>query len=107
LREPFLVLDDQLRVKTANRRFYETFKVSPEETENRFIYDLGNGQWDIQELRGLLSEVLSNHHPINDFEIDRSFPTIGRKTMELNASRFEPVNHGPDLILLAIEDITD
>jgi PAS domain-containing protein len=48
LREPFLVLDDQLRVKTANRRFYETFKVSAEETEKRFIYDFGNRQWDIR-----------------------------------------------------------
>jgi PAS domain S-box-containing protein len=107
LREPFLVLDEKLRVKTANHRFYETFKVAPEETENRFIYDLGNGQWDIPELRGLLTEVLSNHHPIHDFEIERAFPTIGRKTMELNASRFESVNHEPDLILLAIEDITE
>jgi PAS domain S-box-containing protein len=107
LREPFLVLDEELRVKTANSRFYETFKVSPEDTENRFIYDLGNGQWDIPELRGLLGEVLSNHHPINDFEIERTFPTIGLKTMELNASRFASVNHEPDLILLAIEDITE
>ena len=107
LREPFLVLDDQLRVKSANRRFYETFKVSPEETEKRFFYDLGNRQWDIPELRSLLGNVLSNHHPIEDFEIERTFPMIGRKIMELNAHRFESVNHGPDLILLAIEDITE
>jgi len=107
LREPFLVLDDGLRVKTANHRFYETFRVSPDETEARFIYDLGNGQWDMPELHKLLNEVLSNHHPIHDFEIERTFPTIGRKTMELNASRFESVNHGPNLILLAIEDITE
>jgi PAS domain S-box-containing protein len=107
LREPFLVLDDKLRVKTANRRFYENFNVSPEETETRFIYDLGNGQWNIPELHRLLGEVLSNHHPIHDFEIERTFPTIGRKMMELNASRFESVNHGPNLILLAIEDITE
>ena len=65
LREPFLVLDDELIVKTANRRFYETFKVSPEETEARFIYDLGNGQWNIPELHRLLSKVLSNDHPIS------------------------------------------
>src|SRR5882672_3045702 len=106
LREPFLVLDDQLEVKTANHRFYEAFKVSPEETESQFVYDLGNRQWDIPELRTLLGEVLSNHHPIHDFEIDHTFQTIGRRTMRLNASRFESVTHGPDLILLAIEDIT-
>ena len=107
LREPFLVLDDNLKVKTANHRFYEAFKVSPEETESQFVYDLGNRQWDIPELRRLLREVLSNHHPIHDFEIDHTFPTIGRRIMRLNAGRFESVNHGPHLILLAIEDITE
>ncbi len=107
LREPFLVLDDKLKVKTANHRFYEAFKVSPEETESQFVYDLGNRQWDIPELRRLLGEVLSNHHPIHDFKIDHTFPTIGRRIMILNAGRFESVNHGPHLILLAIEDITE
>ena len=107
LREPFLVLDDKLKVKTANHRFYEAFKVSPEETESQFVYDLGNRQWDIPELRRLLGEVLSNHHPIHDFEIDHTFATIGRRIMRLNAGRFESVNHGPHLILLAIEDITE
>ena len=107
LREPFLVLDDKLKVKTANHRFYETFKVSPEETENQFVYELGNGQWDIADLRRLLSEVLSNHHPIDDFEIEHAFPTIGPRIMRLNARRFESVDSRPDLILLAIEDITE
>src|SRR5260370_18841044 len=107
LREPFLVLDDKLKVKTANRLFYETFKVSPEETEHQFIYELGKGEWDIPDLRKLLSEVLSNHHPIDDFEIEHEFPTIGRRYMRLNARRFESVDSRPDLILLAIEDITE
>src|SRR5947199_1516526 len=107
LREPFLVLDDNLKVKTANHRFYEAFKVSPEETESQFVYDLGNRQWDIPELRRLLREVLSNHHPIHDFEIDHTFPTIGRRIMRLNAGGFESVNHGPHLILLAIEAINE
>ncbi len=107
LREPFLVLDDQLRIKTANRCFYETFHVSPEETENGFIYDLGNRQWDIPKLRALLAEVLSDHHPVHDFEVEHTFPTIGRKIMLLNARRFVSVDSQPSLILLAIEDITE
>ena len=74
LPEPFLVLDDELRVKTANRRFFETFETSPEETEGQFIYDLGNQQWNIPDLRKLLAQVLSNNHPIHDFEIDNKFP---------------------------------
>ena len=107
LREPFIVLDDTLRVKTANRCFYETFHVSPQETENQFIYDLGNRQWDIPRLRTLLEEVLNDHHAIHDFEVEHTFPTIGRKVMLLNARRFVSVDSQPSLILLAIEDITE
>ena len=107
LREPFIVLDRELRVKSANRRFYETFQVSAEETENRFIYELGNRQWDIPQLRTLLKEVLSNDYPIRDYEIQHKFPIIGRKVMLLNARRFVSRDSGPDLILLAFEDITE
>lgn len=107
LREPFIVLDHNLRIKTANRSFYETFKVPPRETEDKFIYDLGNGQWDLPELRTLLKEVLRNDHPIHDFEVEQTFPAIGHRVMRLNAARLASVNSQPDLILLAIEDITD
>ena len=105
LREPFLVLDDELRVKRANRRFYETFEVSPEETEGQFVYDLGNQQWNIPALRKLLAEVLSNNHPIHDFEIDHEFPLIGRRIMKLNARRLESVNHRPDQLCLINADL--
>ena len=107
LREPFIVLDNNLRIKTANRSFYETFHVSPEETENQFIYDLGNRQWDIPKLRALLEEVLSDNHPVHDFEVEHTFQTIGRKIMLLNACRFVSVDIRLNLILLAIEDITE
>jgi PAS domain S-box-containing protein len=72
LREPFLVLDKNLRVRRANRSFYETFVVSPVDTEDEFIYDLGNRQWDIPRLRELLKEVLSNNHPIHNYEVEFS-----------------------------------
>lgn len=107
LREPFVVLDTDLRVKTANRSFYQNFHVTQEKTEGRFIYDLGNGQWNSPRLRTLLDEVLSNHHPVLDFDMEHDFPVIGKKTMLLNARRFEAVDSHPDLILLAIEDITE
>jgi PAS domain S-box-containing protein len=107
LREPFLVLSKDLRVKTANRQFYKTFQISPEETENRFVYDLGNRQWDIPALRTLLEEVLSNNQPIHDYEVEHDFQSIGRRIMQLNARRIhQPSNH-TELILLAIEDITE
>ena len=107
LREPFIVLDKSLRVKTANRTFYAAFQVEKEETEGRFIFDLGNGQWNIARLRTLLDEVLSNHHPVHDFDVEHDFPTIGKKVMLLNARSVESVDSQPELILLAIEDITE
>ena len=106
LREPFLVLDQDLRVKTANRSFYESFHVSKEETENRLVYHLGNGQWDIPALRKLLDEVLSRNQSVHDFEVEHSFPTLGRKTMLLNARPFPPDSKHPELILLAVYDVS-
>jgi PAS domain-containing protein len=107
LREPFLVLKGELRVKTANRSFVESFHVSKEETENRLVYELGNGQWDIPLLRTLLNEVLSNSHLVHDFEVEHNFPDIGQRTMLLNARKFSREPNAPPLILLAIEDVTD
>ena len=107
LREPFVVLDKSLRVRTANAAFYRDFHVSKEETQGRFVYDLGNGQWDIPQLRTLLPQVLNNSHPVEDFEVEHAFPALGRRNMLLNARRFPPESDDPELLLLAIEDITD
>ncbi|MEX2306116.1 MAG: ATP-binding protein [Pirellulales bacterium] len=107
LREPFVVLDSALRVKTANRSFYDSFHVLKEETENRLVYDLGNGQWDIPGLRKLLDEVLTRNQSVHDFEVEHCFPTLGRKTMLLNARPFPPDSKHPELILLAVEDVSD
>jgi PAS domain S-box-containing protein len=107
LREPFVVLDKSLRVRTANGAFYRDFHSSKDETEGRFVYDLGNGQWDIPQLRALLSQVLRNSHPVEDFEVEHAFPALGQRTMLLNARRFPPETKEPDLVLLAIEDVTD
>jgi PAS domain S-box-containing protein len=106
IREPLLVLDADLRVVSASRSFYNSFKVEPADTIARLIYDLGNGQWKIPALRTLLEELLPQNSEFNDFLVDYDFPSIGRRTILLNARRL----HGPDnatqLILLAFEDIT-
>jgi PAS domain S-box-containing protein len=106
LREPFMVLDSDLRVKTANRSFYDSFHVSKKETENRLVYDLGNGQWDIPGLRKLLDEVLSRNQSVHDFEVEHTFPELGRKYMLLNARPFPPDSKHPELILLAVQDVS-
>ena len=107
VREPLVVLDGELRVISANRSFYQVFAVEPEETQEQFVYDLGNRQWDIPRLRELLEEILSNKNTLEDFEMVHDFPTLGRRTMLLNARRI-PGRAGKDqLILLAIEDVTE
>jgi PAS domain-containing protein len=92
LREPFVVLDKSLRVHTANTALYRDFHASKEEPEGRFVYELGNGQWDIPQLRTFLVQVLSNSHAVEDFEAEHTFPGIGRRKSD-----------NPDLVLLAIE----
>lgn len=107
LREPFLVLNGALRVRMANRAFYESFHVTEEDTEGRFLYDLGDGQWDIPGLRNLMAEVLSQNQFLRDFEVQHTFPVLGPKTMLLNARSLPPGVAHPELILLAFEDITE
>jgi signal transduction histidine kinase/CheY-like chemotaxis protein len=106
VREPLLMLDTTLRVHSANRAFYQTFHVSREETENRLIYELGNGQWDIPALRTLLEDVVPLRSVFNDFELEHSFPVIGRRVMLLNARQLKAGNHG-ELLVLAMEDVTE
>ena len=101
-REPFLVLAPDLTVLGANESFYKTFQVTKEETENKRVYDLGNGQWDIPELKSLLEDILPEKRVFNDYEVSHEFPDIGLKVMELNARQLDHT----DQILLAIEDIT-
>src|SRR6202023_3283813 len=106
VREPLLMLDTTLRVRSANRAFYQTFQVSPEETENRLIYELGDGQWDIPDLRTLLEDVVPKSSVFNDFELEHTFPVIGRRVMLLNARKLQAGHHG-ELLVLAMEDVTE
>ncbi len=105
VRESLLILDTTLRVRSANRAFYQTFHVSAEETENRLIYELGNGQWDIPALRTLLEDVVPKSSVFNDFELEHTFPVIGRRVMLLNARKLQAGHHG-ELLVLAMEDVT-
>lgn len=101
-RESFLILDHNLRVISANNVFYTNFQVVPEQTINRSLYDLGNGQWNIHELKILLEEILPKKKTIRDYEVDHTFETIGKKMILLNARQIDHTG----LIILAIEDIT-
>ena len=107
LREPFIALDKELRVKTANEAYYRIFQTSKEKTEGELFYKLEDSQWNVAGLPQLLKNVAVDHHPINDFEVALAFSKLGHRIMVLNARRFESKNNFPDLILLAIEDVTE
>ncbi len=106
VREPLLILDSSLRVHSANGAFYQTFHVSAEETENQLIYELGNGQWDIPDLRTLLEDIVPTSSVFNDFELEHDFPVIGRRVMLLNARKLREGSHA-ELLVLAMEDVTE
>ena len=106
VREPLVVLDQNLRVITASRSFYLTFHVTPEDTQWRHLYELGDGQWDIPALRQLLEDIVPKHTVMADYEVEHDFPSIGRRIMLLNASTVFDENNACSHLLLAIEDVT-
>ena len=108
VREPLIVLGSDLRVHLANRSFYDSFKVTPEETIGNLIYDLGSRQWDIPGLRTLLEDILPENNKFDDYEVEHIFSGVGHKIMLLNARRIIHKEMGSQMmILLAIEDITE
>ena len=107
VREGLLVLDSDLTIHFANRSFCETFAVAPQDAVGRKLYELGNGQWDIPELRTALGAIISGGKSIEVFEVDRFFPSIGRHVMVLNARKIYRRGNKIHQVLLAIEDVTE
>lgn len=115
VREPILILDKDFHVMAANESFYEAFKVFPEDTENRIVYELGNGQWNIPSLQKLLEDILPKNTFFKGFEVAHEFPFIGRRVMILNARQIHSKSAKgdvsskifPPIILLAMEDVTE
>jgi PAS domain S-box-containing protein len=107
IRHPLLILNEGLRVESANQAFFDQFKTQAPETLGKLVYELGNGQWDIPKLRKLLGEVVSTERRITDFEVEHEFLDIGRRHMLLNADKLVRGGERDNLILLAIEDITE
>ncbi|MBR0944392.1 two-component sensor histidine kinase [Bradyrhizobium japonicum] len=107
VREPLIVLDQDLRVVAASQSFYLTFKVNADDTQGKHLYELGDGQWDIPKLRLLLGKIVPEQGAMENYEVDHDFPNIGRRTMLLNARKvfYETGSHST--ILLGIEDVTE
>jgi len=107
LREPILVLNEDLTVYSANQSFYDNFKVNPKGTVGISFFKLDKGQWDIPELRNLLEKILPKNTEFNDYEVEHEFSDMGYKKMLLNARRIYRGDVGTQFILLTIEDITE
>ncbi|MGW8250910.1 MAG: PAS domain-containing protein, partial [Anaerolineales bacterium] len=106
VREALVVLDSELRVVSVNRSFYDTFQVKPNQTVGKLLYNLGNQQWDIPELRKLLEEILPDQTTIEGYYIQHDFSKIGNRTMKLNAREIKQDAGNRRMILLAIEDVS-
>jgi two-component system CheB/CheR fusion protein len=107
IREAVLILDKDFRVRSANKSYYRIFKTTEEETEGMLIYELGNRQWDILALRQVLEDVVAKSSTVDGFEVQHNFPAIGPKTMRLHARSITQKLLQKQLIILAIEDITE
>src|SRR5580704_2963096 len=106
VREPLLVLDKDLRVVLASRSFYKTFKMDSRNVQGRPVYTLGDGQWDIPQLRLLLESIVPQHAVMDAYEVEKEFAGIGHRTMLLNARQVFYEGNSHTTILLAIEDIS-
>jgi two-component sensor histidine kinase len=106
VREPVIVLDKALRVIAASRSFYSAFEVSPEETQGKLLYALGDGQWDIPKLRLLLEKIIPEHGVMENYEVEHEFPHLGTRTMLLNARQVFYKEGAETTVLLGIEDVT-
>ena len=103
--EPTLLLDASLRVVVANPAFCRAFHVSLAETEGQLIYELGNRQWDIPDLRKLLARITQEDTRVDEFEVRHNFDQLGHRIMLVNARRIEP-REGEFLIFLSFDDVT-
>ncbi|HET8839577.1 MAG TPA: PAS domain S-box protein [Flavobacteriaceae bacterium] len=105
--EPLLILDKNLRMVSASKNFYKTFKVTEKNIRDRPVFDIGNGQWNIPELKVMLNKILPEKAGFQDLEVTHDFPEIGVRTMILKARQIQNTPQNENLILLVIEDITD
>lgn len=106
IKQSLIVLDKKLNVVMANSSFYKTFEVTRQETEGQVIYEIGNGQWNIEKLKVLLEKIIPDSKQVNDYEVVHNFEHIGQKAMLLNAREIVRQDNRQEVILLAIEDIT-
>ena len=106
MREPLVVLDAELRVRSANRAFYDSFAMFEDSTVGQLFYELGGRQWH-PELRRMLADVLPNRTAVKDYHVEHHFTDLGRRSLLLNARKIEAPRDDEPLMLVSINDITE
>ena len=104
---PLLVLDQSLVVHRANNAFYDIFQTNPSATLNRPLYQLGNGQWEVPELKEILDKVLTVNETVTSYRVDQAFPALGQRTMLLSARKVPAMDNRSARLLIAFEDVTE
>jgi chemotaxis protein methyltransferase CheR len=107
LPEPFVVLDDTLHLLAGSRCFYDVFNEDPVTALGRSLFDLSGGQWDVPGLRRLLKAVVPHRAAVENFEFERDFAHLGKRTIQLNALPIRDEGGDSRMVLLAIKDITE
>jgi hypothetical protein len=107
LEEPLLVVDQAGCVLTGNRGFFATFRAGRDGTVGHSLFALGNGQWDIPELRRLLSDIITKSTAIIGYQVNADFPAIGRRTMLVSARRLALPDNNSTSVLIMFEDATE
>jgi two-component sensor histidine kinase len=107
VRDPLLVLNQELRIVAASRTFYQTFQLAGHDIRGHLIYEIEDGQWDIPELRTILETIAKDHATVEGYEVDRDFPRVGRRIMLLNARKVSYAEAEQTTTLLAFEDVTE
>ncbi|HEY4289818.1 MAG TPA: chemotaxis protein CheB [Puia sp.] len=105
--EPLIVLNPEMRVSTANKAFYNLFRLKANEVENSYFFEMGFGQWNFAELRNKLNSIIHDDNGAGHFELTRDFPNIGVKTLSINTVRMSQDSWKNRRFLLLIQDITD
>ena len=106
LREPLVVLDRGFTVITANPGFYRTFNTEREQTIGRSLFELGDGQWDIPDLRKLLADVVPRAAAVVGYKVEHDFPQLGPRTMLISARQLLHPDDNSTQMLVVFEDVT-
>ncbi|WP_315859741.1 PAS domain-containing protein [Pseudorhizobium xiangyangii] len=104
---PVVVLDQSFCVATANNAFLESFKVGRDDVVGESFFGLGDGQWDIPELRNLVASVIPKAAAVIGFEVQHNFPVVGQRTYLIDMQRLVHPDHSSSNILISFDDVTE